>query len=191
MGRYFIDTEFVETGADKNPTIDLISIGIVAQDGRELYLINSECNLDRASDWVQENVLAKMPEFDKETNSFKPDTNVFTKKEIANKVLEFVGDDKVPEFWAYFCSYDWCVFCWLFGTMMDLPEHFPKICLDLKQEMIRLGEGNFKKLPDPAGEHNALVDAIWLRDQYNEIFGKPEKDKVVGESLEFLDPYLL
>jgi hypothetical protein len=39
--RYWLDTEFIEDGH----TIDLISIGIVAEDGRELYAENMECDL--------------------------------------------------------------------------------------------------------------------------------------------------
>jgi len=36
--RYWYDTEFIEDGS----TIDLISIGIVAEDGREYYAISTE-----------------------------------------------------------------------------------------------------------------------------------------------------
>ena len=43
--KYFLDTEFIEDGK----TIDLISIGIVSEDGRELYCENSDCDLSRAS----------------------------------------------------------------------------------------------------------------------------------------------
>jgi hypothetical protein len=46
---YWLDTEFIEDGV----TIDLISIGIVAEDGRELYLLNWECDYSKASDWVK------------------------------------------------------------------------------------------------------------------------------------------
>ena len=56
--KYFIDTEFTEgTQAKKflwfeygrtKPTIDLISIGIVAEDGREYYAISKDFNLDEA-----------------------------------------------------------------------------------------------------------------------------------------------
>jgi hypothetical protein len=54
--KYFIDTEFLE-GTQKEsfpislfrkqtpPTIDLISIGIVAEDGREYYAISKDFNL--------------------------------------------------------------------------------------------------------------------------------------------------
>jgi len=59
MSKYFIDTEFLE-GPQKEkfpislfrkntpPTIDLISIGIVAEDGREYYAISKDFNLDEA-----------------------------------------------------------------------------------------------------------------------------------------------
>jgi hypothetical protein len=51
--KYFLDTEFLE-GTQKTlfgktkPTIDLISIGIVAEDGREYYAISKEFNLEEA-----------------------------------------------------------------------------------------------------------------------------------------------
>ena len=50
--KYFFDTEFSENGS----TIDLISIGIVAEDGREFYAQNSECKFDNANDFVWRNV---------------------------------------------------------------------------------------------------------------------------------------
>ncbi|HVX56933.1 MAG TPA: hypothetical protein VHA37_04325 [Candidatus Saccharimonadales bacterium] len=37
--KYFLDTEFIEDGK----TIDLISVGIAAEDGRTLYLQNADC----------------------------------------------------------------------------------------------------------------------------------------------------
>ena len=51
--KYFIDTEFLE-GTQKGlfketrPTIDLISIGIIAEDGREYYAISKDFNLKEA-----------------------------------------------------------------------------------------------------------------------------------------------
>src|SRR5260221_101420 len=56
MIRYFYDTEFIEDGH----TIDLISIGIVAEDGRELYMQSCEFDPDKASPWVQEHVLTSL-----------------------------------------------------------------------------------------------------------------------------------
>src|SRR5579885_769187 len=54
--RYFYDTEFIDDGE----RIDLISIGIVAEDGRELYLQSCEFNPKKASEWVRENVFPNL-----------------------------------------------------------------------------------------------------------------------------------
>jgi hypothetical protein len=57
--RYTYDTEFLEDGT----TINLISIGIVAEDGREYYGVNSEADWDRIKkdDWMMENVVRHLP----------------------------------------------------------------------------------------------------------------------------------
>ena len=52
--KYFIDTEFLEGpqkgwfGKTTKPTIDLISVGIVCEDGREYYAISKDFNLKEA-----------------------------------------------------------------------------------------------------------------------------------------------
>tara|TARA_R100000781_G_scaffold115008_1_gene88412 strand:- start:786 stop:1595 length:810 start_codon:yes stop_codon:yes gene_type:complete len=53
MSRYFLDTEFLEGPQKKlfgqtKPTIDLISIGIVSEDGREYYAVSKDFNLKEA-----------------------------------------------------------------------------------------------------------------------------------------------
>lgn len=150
--KIFFDTEFIEDGK----TIELISIGMVREDGAVLYLVSNEFDESRANDWVKENVLNQLGTEER-----------FSRKEIAQKILEFAGDK--PEFWAYYADYDWVVLCQLFGRMIDLPKHFPMFCMDLKQEMQRLGYT--KDRLDNAGvtcnkEHNALEDAIWTKRAY-------------------------
>ena len=54
--KYFYDTEFIDDGR----TIDLISIGVAAEDGREYYGISTEFNPERAGRWVRTNVLPKL-----------------------------------------------------------------------------------------------------------------------------------
>ncbi len=46
--RYWYDTEFIEDGK----AIDLISIAVVAQDGRELYIQSTEFDPSKASLWI-------------------------------------------------------------------------------------------------------------------------------------------
>ena len=147
--KIFFDTEFIEDGK----TIDLISIGMVKENGESLYMVSSDCDYSKASDWVKENVLPHV-----EGERWK-----YTREEIANNVIEFCGES--PEFWAYYADYDWVVFCQLFGTMMDLPKGFPMYCRDLKQ--LCDSKGN-PKLPEQVScEHNALDDAKWNMECYN------------------------
>jgi hypothetical protein len=149
--RYWFDTEFIEDGK----TIDLISIGIVSEDGREFYAQNTDCDHGRASDWVKGNVIAKLA---------PRKHDLMTKAQIKDAVLEFVGTDK-PELWAYYADYDWVVLCQLFGTMMDLPKGWPMYCRDVKQVCDDVGNPS---LPAQGkGEHHALADARWTREAWN------------------------
>jgi hypothetical protein len=148
--KYFIDTEFAETGGLPSPTIDLISIGIVAEDGREYYAESSEFSVGNCNQWVSENVLPLLGPMDERK----------ARNTIRDEITAFVGGDILAEFWAYYADYDWVVFCWLWGGMTDLPNGFPMICMDLQQAWIREGRPEIKP-PDPIGEHNALVDARW------------------------------
>lgn len=153
--RYFFDTEFIEDGK----TIDMISIGIVAEDGREFYACSTEARLDLSSEWVRCNVLPHLPQYGSPAWA--------TRAQIRDGLLAFVGADTSPEFWAYCADYDWVVFCQLFGTMMDLPKHFPKWCRDLKQLSWSLGSPKHPKDTDVL--HDALADAKWNRDLFDTL----------------------
>jgi hypothetical protein len=210
--KYFFDTEFLEGIQERplflkgrlgnlmigypKPTIDLIGIGIVAEDGREYYAISKDFNLKEAWNrwqqrtgegdrniqdprlyWLRENVLfpifkefldLEVEYLDKQRriigfapalnadfnhSNFKRLLNKYGKsnKQIAEEVKKFCQDEVFvfkqdeklvyaidpvrgnPEFYAYYADYDWVVFCWLFGEMMDLPKGFPMYCKDLKQ----------------------------------------------------------
>ena len=156
--RYFFDTEFYEDGK----TIDLISIGIVAEDGRELYAVSQDAQLHRVSDWVRANVLPRLPTYG--------DTAWMSRAAIADAVKAFVIPEPEPDLWAYYADYDWVVICQLFGTMMELPKGWPMFCRDLKQLSVDVGSP--KHPADPEGEHNALVDARWNRDLYAFLMSK-------------------
>jgi hypothetical protein len=143
--RYFIDTEFIERGP--NFPIQLISIGIVSEDGREFYAVSSDFDPATASEWVKNNVLDRLGSVERWPINY-----------IASRILMFIRAQR-PEFWGYYADYDWVVFCQIFGTMMDLPKGFPMYCRDIKQLCDEKGN---PKLPEQGkGEHNALADARW------------------------------
>lgn len=250
--KYFLDTEFLEGTQKENfpinlfrkntpPTIDLISIGLVAEDGRELYLISKDFNLDEAWNrfqveeqtpfekqhgfegrktyWIRENVLKPiwielLSKFNEESKNslakgksyigcipnqtFQYSTLKFlierygkTNKEIAKEAEHFCNPklflhntaEPEIEFYAYYADYDWVVFCWLFGKMMDLPNGFPMYCKDLKQMLDETVEKQERFIGSPSrnasfeeklngikehidypkqeNEHDALADARW------------------------------
>lgn len=165
--KYFLDTEFIEYPC----TIDLISIGIVADDGREYYAVSTEFNGRKASDWVKKNVINLLP--DRYVNPLygsprlREESRVWKSRgHIASDILMFCSTELYdkPEFWGYYCDYDWVAFCWLFGAMIDLPEGFPMYCRDIKQFADDLGD---VRLPEQStDEHDALNDARWNKEAY-------------------------
>lgn len=189
--RYFFDTEFIENGK----TIDLISIGIVAEDGRKYYAISKDFNPNEADDWVVRNVLNKLPPMllgDKLTHdswwrklkwntpkiNYLDSPNRIAKArywksntQIKEDILQFCNIEKygIPEFWAYYADYDWVVFCRLFGKMIDLPKGFPMYCNDLKQLIEHLNINEDIDIIPNLNEHNALADAEYNQRLYEYI----------------------
>jgi hypothetical protein len=164
--KYFIDTKFIE----KPNTIQLISIGIKCEDGREYHAISKEYNYFDADEWVKENVIMSLYTHTVEGNfrvmyrekDFHKEWGKSI-KQIKKEIIAFVDDD-APEFWGYYADYDWVVFCWIFGKMIDLPRNFPMYCRDIKQLADTKGNPKFEK---PKDEHNALADANWNERYYN------------------------
>lgn len=153
--KYWFDTEFMEDGK----TIELLSIGLVAEDGREYYAVSADADWSRANDWVKANVL---PHLDR--SIAKPRT------QIRHELLQFIGHAEYdqhtgtkrrPEIWGWYASYDWVVLCQLFGRMIDLPKDWPMYVRDVKQ--LCDSQGN-PPLPKQEGKtHHALEDARWIR----------------------------
>jgi len=185
---YYLDTEFYEDGE----TIDLISIGVVCEDGREFYAINREARLDLVSPWLREHVLPRLEPYG--SKFWK------THQEIAYELAYFVagtfwGITPMPEtarmptsplahpipkatFWGYYSAYDWVVVCQLFGTMMGLPEYFPRFCRDLKQ--LSCDRGSPRHPPDPEIAHHALHDARWNKALHAFLLTHPVPESTEG-----------
>lgn len=153
---YFIDTEFIEP--IEPGEIDLISIALVAGDGREYYAISSEFDASKANDFVKENVLPKLDD----PSTWK------SRAAIKQELLDFVvGEPGQIEFWGEYSAHDWVVFCRIFGSMVDLPSGYPYYCNDLIQWMKQLGLGRISVPIDSTQAHSALVDARWNQKAYD------------------------
>lgn len=158
--KYYLDTEFYEDGK----TIDLISIGLVAEDGRTFYACSLDADWPRINrePWLVANVMPHLPE--------DGAAEWMTREKIRDRLLAFVGSE-TPEFWAYYADYDWVALCQLFGRMIDLPSHFPMFCRDLKQ--FAVDRGNPTLPVQTSGEHDALADARWNREVHAFLMALP------------------
>lgn len=148
--RYFYDCEFVEDGR----LIDLISIGVVDEDGREFYAVSTEFDAAAAGPWVRRHVLDKLPS--------PADPAWRSRGRIRDELYEFLveplrGRAGVRmELWAWFAAYDHVALAQLWGSMPDLPRAIPRYTKDLRQLWDDCGRPD---LPEAAGRHDALVDA--------------------------------
>lgn len=189
--RFWYDTEFIDDGR----TIDLISIGIVAEDGSEYYAVNSEMPWDRIKgrEWLVRNVVPSLPLDDRNaierwlkhpTNSYpKPGldllsldvTNVHVKPRqvIANEVAQFLRGPVEPwwpvELWAWYGAYDHVALAQLFGPMIQLPDGLPMWTNDLRQVVHHLGVDPDSLPQQQTGLHNALADARHLRVMHQHV----------------------
>lgn len=177
--KYFYDTEFLEDGK----TIELISIGIACEDGREYYAVSSDLPMERIckDDWLLRNVMTSLPvnnaaslkKYVENSPNHHPrpsvsgldvdrtDSRVKPKWVIANEVRDFLLIHPTTELWADYAAYDHVVLCQLWGRMIGLPKGLPMYTNDLQQFM-KIHE--VTELPEqPEGLHNALSDARHLK----------------------------
>ena len=145
MARYFYDCEFLEDGR----TIELVSIGVIAEDGREFYAVSTEFDPDKANPWVRRHVLDKLP---------SPGNRAWrSKASIRDGLYSFLTAPRLPiELWAWFAAYDHVALAQLWGAMPALPREIPRFTKDLRQ---RWDDRGRPPLPTMAGRHDALVDA--------------------------------
>lgn len=165
--KYFYDTEFLEDGK----TIDLISIGIVAEDGRKYYAVSQEFDTRRVAQnqWLMDNVMRSIEYIwindptGPNANFALIDGSARTRAQIATDIERFLDDD--AELWAWYSAYDHVALAQLWGKMIDLPNNVPMFTNDIRT-LVRLA-GNSRIPAQPAGEHNALEDARFNVVRYN------------------------
>lgn len=149
--RYFYDTEFVEDGR----TIDLISIAVVAEDGREFYAHVDGYDVAKAEahTFVSKQVLPLVVDMPR------------VARDEVRRLLSglFVGQ---VDLWGYFPAWDHIALMQLWGDFSAQPGWLPMRTNDICTVAQLTGR---QIIPQPDGCHDALVDARWTRDAFNAL----------------------
>jgi hypothetical protein len=168
--RVYHDWEFLEDGS----TIKPISVGMVREDGKELYyeFLSAPASDILRHEWLNANVVPQLSA-GWNTAMVTQEANAIVKGNltIQTKVYDFLYEayraDPVrgTELWGWYSSYDHVCLAQLFGKMINLPHFIPMWTNDLRQEFYRLGD----PLPysnQVEGVHNALEDAKFIMKQH-------------------------
>ncbi len=161
--RVFYDTEFLEDGH----TIDLISIGIYLENGKEYYAVSTEFNSVKVlrHPWLMKNVMNSIGHEVVEFNNIPyrmqiTDPAARTRAEIREGIVDLLLPyvNEGIELWAYYAAYDHVALAQLWGRMLDLP--YPVVPMYTNDIMTLSALKGHPELPaQVAGNHNALSDA--------------------------------
>lgn len=177
----YYDAEF--TGLHKNTT--LISIGMIAENGRTFYAEFNDYDKSQVDDWLQENIINNLLFNDKEEYEEKTKVSTvmikgnkeFVKKELLSWLKEIAGDTKV-QFYTDCYVYDCVLLNDLIcedGQAINLPDYiyyipydlstilqFKGIDPDIKRESIVPISfvQSLDRIFEESGKHNSLYDTI-------------------------------
>ena len=186
--KLFFDTEF--TGLHAGTT--LVSIGIVAENGKKFYAESADYDESQCDDWIKENVLAHTILAGNENLAARlgadADTTVVLggKEDIRHELSEWLKQFDEVQFVSDVCHYDMVLLIDIFGTAFGLPGNVSAVCHDISQDIARHygisdREAFDKSREDIVSElcgqriegekHNALYDAEVIKAIYTEICG--------------------
>jgi hypothetical protein len=171
-----MDLEFIDRGRDL--PLQIVSIGLVREDGTELYAINEECLSNVAKHpWLSINVAPYLPMMAPNVGIIAWDDKhpeyqyVQSLDKLISFVREFIQETPNVELWADYGAYDHVVLCQLFGPMNELPAGIPMFTHELQQLWEDYGRPELP--PQPWRAHHAMEDARWARDAYIAIITAP------------------
>lgn len=170
MIKIFFDTEF--TGLHQNTT--LVSIGLISESGETFYAELTDYDETQVDDWLKYNVISKLYldgsyPYDTSALLIKGDKHV-----VADELRRWLSQfpDKV-EVWSDCLSYDWVLFCQLFGHAFKIPSNVYYIPFDIctlfkdrgiDPDISREGfASSMMSVHASTNKHNALYDAEIIR----------------------------
>ncbi len=186
--KLFFDTEF--TGLHKRTS--LISIGIVAENGKRFYAEFSDYDKSQCDDWIKKNVLSNTVMggnnalYESHQNIENLTVSIGTKDKVCYELSEWMKQFDSVQFVSDVSHYDFVLLIDIFGGAFDLPGNASAACHDINQDIARHYGISEKEAFDKSREdivselcgrqiegekHNALYDAEVIKAIYAEICG--------------------
>jgi hypothetical protein len=167
MKKIFFDTEF--TGLHQNTT--LISIGLIAENGKEFYAEFADYDRTQVDDWIKENVIKNLVNNPKrvitgDTECIKQELKVW---------LYDVSSGEDLEMWSDCLSYDWVLFCQIFKHAFNIPKCVYYIPFDICTLFKIYGfdpdisREKFAGVTSTEKKHNSLHDAYVIKRCYEKL----------------------
>lgn len=179
--KVFFDTEF--TGLHQNTT--LISIGLIAEDGRTFYAELTDYDKAQVDDWLQKNVIENLIVNQEREHYYRIVEGDWLIRDhsqiVASRLEEWLSLYPSVEMWSDCLSYDWVLFGQLFGHAFNIPKNVYYIPFDIctlfkaagvdpdvsREEFARGGVYWFAE--DQVRKHNALWDARIIKACYDRL----------------------
>lgn len=174
MTKVFFDTEF--TGLHKNTT--LISIGLISECGKSFYAELTDYDKSQVDEWLQKNVIENLT-LSKQDNIAEPNEwKLLGNMMAVNQALtQWLSQFEKVEMWSDCLSYDWVLFCEIWGHAFKVPKNvyyipfdistlfkIKNIDPDINREKFGCGEF-YSEMP----KHNALWDATVIKMCYEKL----------------------
>lgn len=158
--RVFFDTEF--TGLHHDTT--LMSIGMVAEDGRTFYAELTDYDESQLDDWLRKHVVANFTG-EGRTNSLN----------LGKRIEKFLEPYESVEMWSDCLAYDWVLFNKIWGHAFNIPKKVYYIPFDLSTLLKVRGfdpdtnREAFAGFEEDQTKHNALHDAQVIKACYDKL----------------------
>lgn len=180
----FFDTEFTSLV----PHTTLISIGIVADNGKEFYAETTDYDNLLVDSWIEEHVISNLllndfDVFNEQIGALRmvKDTTFKVGMHLVEWLKQF---DKV-EMWSDVMHYDMYLFQAIFGGAFGVPKHVDYIGYDIATVMKMFGlDPDFSReafidRPIEGIKHNSLYDARVIQACYRKLQRNRDKYKIV------------
>jgi hypothetical protein len=129
--KIYFDCEF--TGLDKNA--ELISIGMVAENGKQIYVEFDDISLSDLDPWIWDNVISNLIWF-KSGSEFVENYCYTSKTSACITIITWLKQFDTVEWVSDVCHYDFVLLIdLLYGNALAIPDNHSRVCYDINNDI--------------------------------------------------------